>query len=309
MMLLVCSQDQSLLKEKLEHYRKGFSLKYDAAGLNCSVFDYTELDAALEEARSAPFLAEKRLVQISGIPNLKKADREHLFEVLEALSEDVVLLLSLADGVDTEKHELTTFISEHGKVEHLKAYSERDFAQMAAKELQSAGIDMPTAQIQELARRAAGDLGQLRSSIEALKAYGSVPSPEVFDALTPVSHEDKLFAFIDAASGSNAGRARELLTHERAQATDDGALFGMLLRQAHLLYAVHMAPNSGAGDLGVPPFAVRKLQSAARSFSNEAIVNLRSSSVKLDKQMKTGVLTPAQAVDALFDAFFVDKTY
>jgi DNA polymerase III delta subunit len=307
MMLLICSQDRSLLKERLAHYRKGFSLKYDASGLNCSVFDYGELDAAIEEARSAPFLADKRLVQISNIPKLKKAERESFFSHLEKLSDDLVLLLSFAEGVDESKHELCGFIEAHGKIERLKSYSEQDFMSMAANELSSAGIELPRPQIEQLARRCAGNLEALRSALDAIKAYGAAPSPDVFDALTPVSHDDKLFAFIDACSGSSAEQAYRLLKHERAQDTDDGALFGMLIRQVHLMYAAHMAPSAGVGELGMPPFAVRKLRTALNRYSDSQIVELRRSAIRLDRQMKTGVLSVSQAVNALFEAFFVDN--
>ena len=86
MRIFVHGSQDYLVRRKVEELKKAFQAKFDSSGMNLVELPSSKGGLSLPEAanaiKTAPFLAEKRMVVLSGLLGLKKADAEEWVELL-----------------------------------------------------------------------------------------------------------------------------------------------------------------------------------------------------------------------------------
>lgn len=321
MRIFVHGSQNYLVRRKVEELKKAFQTKFDESGMNLVEFPSGNQKLSLAEAANAiktpPFLAPKRMVVLSGLLSLKKADAEEWVELLQSIPSDVIVVL--VDGVSVAKatkHYLFKMVSE--KDDPIYAFDSLTPAQLNAWATRLvAHLEMaisPTL-LRETIAMVGSDLSQLRLELHKLASFadGKEVTKEIIAVLVHANFDDQMFALMDAIGAGQKSRALNLLEQQRLFGTGNGQLFGMLSRQVRLLLGARLAMDENpmiskaalAKVLKVHSFVAQKTLGQAKNLATERLMQLHQQAMNDDLAWKTGGINETTAVDRLVAGFLL----
>lgn len=259
-----------------------------------------------------------------------KMDKKKFLELLDALPESTVLLLSLWDApfkrgklwewdVLTEKHWLVKW----GKAEFpgespMPAIQRpgfalpqlRDMPVWIQKRVQREGGQISPQAASALANQVGNDTRMASNEIIKLLTYVNFERPvelEDVDLLTAQMGQADIFEMVDAM-GSGNGRLASRDLHILLDQQEPIQIFGMVVRQFRLLLQVREALDEGihsqalAGELHLHPFVAEKLAGQARRFTLERLEDIYHRLLKMDEESKSGGAPLDVSMDTLIAA-------
>ncbi|MBI3331735.1 DNA polymerase III subunit delta [Candidatus Peregrinibacteria bacterium] len=259
-------------------------IRLDAAGLSFGAF--------LDEAASAPFIAEKRLIVLQGTPKFLK---EETLSIPEHLHPDAVLLI--ADGKPDKR---LSAVKELQKFSTLKEFPLLDRKALDAwidQHAKSLGTSIAPPARAHLVAIVGEDQEMLASELTklTLAATGRAITSEDIDMLAMPSGEQEVWTLTNLLS---AGKKREALAYARSlqeRGTTAQSLWAILLWMLENLTLVAAAaaanernPGKIASQLGVPFPSVRTLMPLASVIDPVALRSFVSQVVSDDIELKTG---------------------
>ncbi len=301
----------------LERMRTGLGEDGD---LSRSEFDGgdTTVPEALAAVKSLPFLAEKRLVIVTGLirqtgrmrggkraaerliaelPNLPSYARLVLVEDPELAASNQVLKAAqkMKNGFIKEfraPQNLARWIIDRAKSEYDVA-----IAPSAAQAIASV--------VDDDLRRADNELFKLAAYVDGERAIDEADVA----ALTPYLPEANVFEMVDALAKGDGKRALELIKQSlRDDPREAGfRLFGLIVRQFRLLAMTRDHLDRGgrphapaiAKAVGVPPFVAGRLAAQAGRFRAAELDAILKRLQQYDQDMKTGRIDARLALDLL----------
>ena len=265
----------------------------------------------LDEVGVMPFLAEKRLVIVDGVP---KATKEEV-QALEASIHPATVLLFVDPSPDkrlggTKQLFVIAATKEFATVKGQK------LLQWISSEAQRLGMSLGRGAAELLVERLGDDQGSILTELEKLSmaVQGRPLSPEDVDVQTIPTDEGVVWTMTDLVS---AGRKKEALAYAKRlleRGSDAYGLWAILLSMLKNVLLVRAAvddrlssPRDIAERTGVHPFALRSLQSYAASCSRMELERAVRWAVESDVQLKTGGYRATdeapQEIQALIDRF------
>ena len=288
------------------------------AEMNISEYEGEEVSVAkvLNDVRSFPFLADKRLVIVKGfVAALQrnaagKSDLEDLLVAVPDLPAHARLVLVEREDLRSNAKIVKT-AQEHGYCKQFSAPKDTTqwIRQRAESEYQ-AQIE-PAAAV-ALASVTGSDLRRADNELVKLVSYvdGERPITEADVALlTPYVAEANVFDMVDAIATGN-GRVAISLMHSvlEQDPSDPGfRLYSLIVRQFRLLLLVREHLESGgsannndiARALGIHPYPAGKLAVQSRRFDVAQLEAIFRRLQRYDQDMKTGKITPRLALELL----------
>lgn len=308
MLLFVYGDDGVHVAEKLKQLRMHYLTKIDPSGTNLSEFPSPGSSTfafpdVLQAVQSAPFLAEKRMVVVKGLLDMKKADVKPWIEGLSRTpTSTIVVLVDEISQKDAEKHALFVALKTQAEVHHY-AQVKREGAALEAwvvEQAKEAGANMDRALASVLIARVGDDVWRLRNEVQKLASYGSPITKETIGLLVSREVDGNIFAFVDAVCRRETSRALERLEDERLAGSADLYVLAMLARHIRLLLQIRTALDEGGGgerQLGMHPYVLQKTLPQAKMTSVSVLSRWHRLLAQLDRDAKRGAIDPRLAVD------------
>ena len=268
-----------------------------------TVDDKTSPSDILQEVNASPFLAVKRFVLVK---NPVSAGSTELIESLtdlvenETIPETTIILISesaLPKKLTKAPKALHAALAGAKFAQEFAAASGKDLGTWIQRQLQTKEITIDRDALIALSD-ACNSQTEASQYVDQLASYvaeaGHITLADV-NTCVPGSSADDLFGLIDAVIARRGNQAFTKLYQQYGAGTEAGQIVAMLIKQVRMLVAVCDAVERGHSDqktiassLGLHPFVVKKLFTAARGTNLEKAKQLHAELLALDKELKTG---------------------
>lgn len=261
--------------------------------------DAERIDGSTLELKQLPDLlmgvtlfADKRLVIIKNLSDNKDV-WANFGDWLSRISDDIEVIL-----VDSKPDKRTVTYKELKKqatIIEAAAWTDRDIAKAEKWVLGEAGrlnVALDTKHAQLIVRRVGPDQWQLFHALEKL-ALAEKITVETIELLIDATPAENVFNLFDAALRGNREKVTEMV--RSLELTEDPyRLFALLSGQAFQLAAVVAAGpgDNVAKDFGIHPYAVSKLEPAAKELGRTGAKKIIAAFAKADDDMKLSRAEP-----------------
>lgn len=330
-LIVLRGDEPTRTKELILSYREALG-DPSMADLNTTLIegDALNLEVLRTDVLTMPFLSERRLVIVSNLRaylgKAKKEERQTLLDLLTALPDTALLVLTIEDISKRKRGELTWENEKsygwlnawakqnRDKVEWVDCPLPSD-AEMAtwilkqAKQMQG-GFEPSAANL--LASYIGNNTLRARQEIEKLITYvgpSRVVTANDVVLLTAQEQEGNIFSFTDALGERDSAKALAQFEILQDQA-DIVELAPMIHRQFRLLIQVREILDEGGRSANIEkelnqfPFIAEKLSKQAKMFSMSQLLAIYKRLLKIDEDMKTGGMPG----DVAFELFIADLT-
>lgn len=283
------------------------AIREDENEFSYSVYDLeeTELDAAVEDAETMPFIGERRVVIAKNpyfLTSEKKKEKvEHRFEKFEQYIKNpapfTVFVLFLPHEKLDERKKLTKQIKKNATVVEMNSFSEEETVGWIKEKAKQENIEIEEEAVLELMKKTAGNLMVMNKEIDKLCTYvgsGNIITVQTVHELVFRSLEQNVFELIDAVVKKNAEEAFRIYYDLIKMNEEPVKILSLLAQQFRLLLQVKELAKSGYGqaqiaqNLKVHPFRIKLAMQKSRSFQEEELQNILKSLAETDYEIKSG---------------------
>ncbi|MCL2352030.1 MAG: DNA polymerase III subunit delta [Firmicutes bacterium] len=263
------------------------------------------IDAAL----TAPFLAETRVVVVSGSGLFspgRKDDSEHIARFLDETPESTALIFA-EDGVD-RRGKLYKKLAEQGEVAEFKTPGEKDMINWICGEAEKAGKTLTRSCAAVLLRTVAQDMYSVKNELGKLTAYvgerREIAAADVGAVCSP-SLAARVFDLTDAVGGKNVKAALDIYNNMLIMREEPLRILSMIARQFRIMLqcAGLAAKGFGMGEisdrLSLRGFAAEEYlrQGAGRTLRD--MRKALEDCLETDVAVKTGLVGDRLGVEML----------
>lgn len=279
------------LEKELLRWKTGFCEKHGME--NFLQLDSREatLSQLMDAVSVLPFIAEKRLVIIRGLPKIEKEDFASFTENIHPQ-----VLVLIVESKPDKRLGITKVITELAKKKEFKPLTIRELTLWAKDVAAREGALLTDAAWQALLDITGANQWVLDTEIRKLSIYalGDI-TPEHVDILAIPSGEQVVWKLTDLIGSRNAEKALQFLDNRLERGEDAYGLWVILLNMIKNTTLVWSGVQEGlqgekriADAFGMHPFAVRGLLPLARSLSAEQMSELVEFGAQADIAVKTG---------------------
>ncbi len=309
-LFLFTGEDSYRLRQQAKAWKEAFAQKH--GNMNLAVLDaqetsLNEISAALS---ALPFLGEKRLVFIHGLPEAPKtrnADKvskkdEEREQKLKKFAQGLAALpqSTIAVFIQPNPDKRKAFFKALGQVAETKTFDPLEgsaLIQWLLQEAASKGARMDRPVAEALAAMVGGDLWRLSQEVAKLATYasGQPVTKAMVEALAVPVFQSNIFHFTDALAARNHKGAIRQLHQMGATGESLVPAVYMIARQFRLLLQAqaYFAERAGATPAGLSaslklhPFVARKLADQIRAFRFEQLKAAHQRLLEIDTDLKT----------------------
>ena len=283
---LLLGNDEERKARGTERLRKGRPVEaYDAAE--------TGPEAVISACNSYSLFGEGAFVVVRDLDAWNAAQKAKMVDYLNDPAPDADLVLLGKKLGAREK--LLTAVKKAGEVHSFEQPTGKALARWAVSYAQDQGARMPEDVSDELVARCSNDKARVSREIEKLALYTDEPvAMEDLEALCPPDLQSNIFAFVDALSARDQGRALNLLETLVDAGEPPLRIVHMIRRQfrllarARTLFANGASRSEVASMLKIPPFVARKLEEQARNVSEDDLERTLVLTLGLEGGLKGG---------------------
>lgn len=288
--------------------------------MNVASYDLEEvgLDVALDDAQSAPFFGERRLVFLtkpgfltgaSGRGKVKQ-DPSLLQNYLATPQPSTVLvILAPYEKLDGRKGVVKALKKQAVQVS-AAPLSEQDSRRLIQASVQAAGFHFGPGALDELVRRTNADYGRMLARLKQLELLDYQQreiSRESVAGLVPQSLDENVFDLVQAVLQRRQTAALELYRQLIAAQQSPLQINAVLLGQFRLLLQVKILASRGLSQptlvkqLRVHPYRIKLALQTGRRFSMAALVQAYLGLVRVERALKNSSRSP----ELLFQLFLL----
>lgn len=309
--------EEPLLADEILAVLREAAVPREARDFNASFYSGDDEAARqfLAQARSYPFLSERRLVVVRRFEKMSFRDprAEAAFvEYLQAPTPSTVLVLAAAK-LD-RRLKLTQSIEKHARVVRAEAPPAAALPDWVRRRFAALGVQAQAAACALLVELVGDSLLDLRNEAEKVALrYGAKGSigPDEVQATVGQYRQEEVWAINRELRADNMGGFLEALARVLEVDDDPVRIVAVLARQVNNLLRLKLLQDRGVrrGDelarkLELPPFAVTGLLSQASSFSKKQLALWLRNLQHADVQMKSLTLPSRWVLErALVNSF------
>ena len=340
MFLLLYGPDDFSATEELARLRATGGFEHNQDTFDGQTADLGTLRAVCD---TMPFLSERRLVILNGLPKRKRTAKGEasedgdesndtpppetgkrkakgpdpkafiagLAEYVPHVPETTVLVVLVPEALE-ETHPLVVAAKRYGTA---RAYTPPKGAALEdwlAKRAKASGATLTREAARLLVESLGADLRPLALEVDKLATYagqGGQITVETVRALTPVARQGYIFDLTDALARRDRARALTLLHELLAQGESPLGIVAITASQTRAMLKVKslgergMRPFQIAQQTGLNPFVVEKSLPLARKFTFEELEATHRRLLDVDLALKRSRMTPEMALDLLVMEF------
>lgn len=318
MVYLVLGTQQVLLDEAVQQFIKLVPPEQRVMNVGRYDMETTPVATALDDAMSAPFFGERRLVLVNKpffLTNERgKGKVDHdipgLLTYLEHPEPSTTLVfLAPYEKLDGRK-KVVKKLKKSAVVVDAAPLDERQARQQVVRELKLAGFTIDQAAMDELVQRTNADYGLMKANTEKLKilAYQEKHiDSSMVQNLVPQSLDENVFDLVTAVLKHNQPRSLSLYQQLLAGQQQPLQINAVLVSQFRLLIQLKVLAHRGlsqgsmASQLNVHPYRVKLGLRTVRQFSMMALENAYLGLINIERSLKTTQRDP----ELLFQLFML----
>ncbi len=260
----------------------------------------------LGASRTLPMMAKRRLVIVRDADGLDAKALEALSPYVASPVPETVLAF-VAEKADMRMKFFTTF-KKRGVLLKLDPLMDRQLPAFLRSEAQARGLRFEAGAAELIAEEVGADLGQLVDAVERLELYlggrKMIGAADV-EAVVATTRTRSVFELTDALGAGETARAMTALGSlmaAREPALKVLALVGRTVRQLLVLRAL-LDRRAGRSEqleaLKIPPFALDKLDAAARRLEAGPLRAMHAAVYRADRTLKSSRLPPERVMELL----------
>lgn len=279
------------LEKELQRWKKAFSDKHGPENLQEISGKDATVSTLLDAVSTMPFIAEKRLVVIRGIPRIEKEDFR---SVAEAVHPQVIVVI--ADAKPDKRLSVTKEVTAAAELKSFPPLSPMELYSWAKTCVSGLGSSIDRPAFDRLLSITGEDQWVLDSELRKLADYsGAAITVEHVDELAVPSGEQVVWKLTDLIGSGRADAALAFLRTQLDRGEDPYGLWVILLNMIKNLALVWSALDAGLRDersissaFSMHFLSVRGLLPLARTLDRSRVKTLVMWASDADIALKTG---------------------
>ena len=302
---LITGKEQVFIKEIQKSFKEIMSA--EEREMNFSNFDLEEVSIAdlINEAISAPFFGERRLVFaqhpyfLTGekTKNVIEQNVDLLIKYIQDPTPSTILVIFASyDKLDARK-KITKQLKKLATVVDAGQMEGPVLNRTIKADLNKAGYEIEPAALELLINKTKGNYSLITNQLDKLQLY-SLQTKKIdqtaVNELVPQSLEDNVFDLTTQILNKNIYKAEELYNQFLLQKIDPILLVAIIISQLRLLIQIQILSEKGlsegtiAKNLRLNPYRVKYSYRQAKSLNRKRLQVMYSDCVNLDYQIKSG---------------------
>lgn len=300
---LLCGEETYLRNQYKKRLRDALVVEGDT--MNYSYYEGKEINprSVIDLAETLPFFADRRVIMIENSGFFKnKCD-----EITDYISEiaETTCLIFVETEID-KRNRLYKEVKKHGLIVEFSVQKEDTLMKWVLGILKKEGKNIARDTLQTFLAKTGNDMQIIKNELDKLIVYTNgrdVILSEDVEAVCITQTTNKIFEMINAVAEGKQKKALELYEDLLALKEPPMRILFLIARQFHQLYQVKLLSEEGlsSGEIakkaGIVPFAMKKYQAQAKSFSKEELRMAVEECVEAEEQVKTGKMGDRLAVE------------
>jgi DNA polymerase III delta subunit len=292
-LFLFTGENTFTLQEELSRWKKNFLEKHGEANFQVVSGKELKWSDLLDETRATPFLGEKRLIIIEGLPSkVTKEELELLVNEMHPSS-----LVAFVDPKPDKRKSSTKFLIKHAEVKSFNLLTPKQLVSWLIALAQDHEVSLLPDVAAHLVARVGSDQWHLKQEVLKLFAYAESNSPtrEDVDVVSLPSQKHTIWILSDMIG---RGQIEEAVTFSRTlhESGEDAFslwnIFLWIMKNMATLWIFQSEKNLPLGALskeaGVPFPSVQSLLPALKNMNKEQMEEIVERVVAADEALKTG---------------------
>ncbi len=275
--------------------RKARSVEKLRKGRPVDAYDATETspEEVISACNSYSLFGDGAFVLLRNLDAWNAAQKAKIVDYVKSPSPEADLVM-LGEKLGA-REKLLAAVKKAGEVHNFEQPTGKALARWAVDYAKKQDLSMPEDVAKELVARCSNDKVRVSRETEKLALYASgTATLDDVEALCPPDLQSNIFAFVDALSAGDRGRALKLLEALIGTGEPPLRLVYMIRRQfrflarARALFAGGASRGEVAGALKVPPFVARRLEEHGRNLSEDDLERALALTLALESGLKGG---------------------
>lgn len=302
---LLCGEEAYLRNQYKKRLRDALAEEGDT--MNYSYYEGKDINpkAVIDMAETLPFFADRRVLMVEN-SGFFKNKCEEMADYVSAIPESTCMIFAETE-VD-KRNRLYKEVKKYGRVVEFGAQKEETLLKWVLGMLKKENKGITRETLMLFLAKTGTDMQSIKNELEKLLAYtierDSITLEDV-EKVCVTQTTNRIFDMINAIAEGNQKKAMELYEDLLALKEPPMRILFLIARQFHQLYQLKMLSKEGlpaseiAKQAGIVPFAMKKYQAQAKSFTEEALREAVEECVAGEEAVKTGVMTDRLAVELL----------
>jgi DNA polymerase-3 subunit delta len=306
-LLLLYGQESYLLNRSL-HLLLETTVPEEARDFNLQTFYAKEsaVDVIVDNARTFPVFAPRRVVVVRDIDKFKADDLDGLLAYVKDPVPETCLIL-IADKIDKRK-KFFQAVQKNGELVEFKALYDNQIPAFVKEQVAAAGFRMTEDAMAEFSRRSGTNLQEIVGELEKLFQYigdKQVVDTEDVQAIVSDTKVDTVFDMTNAIGQRRAGEAIRLLRRLLDDNLAPLMILSMLTRHFRQLWMARELLDDQVGRagvskrLGINPYFVDGIMSQSRLFERSDYRVAFERFLAIDLALKSGGGQPDALLEGL----------
>lgn len=302
---LLCGEEAYLRNQYKKKLRD--ALVMDGDTMNYSYYEGKDINprAVIDMAETLPFFADRRVLMVEN-SGFFKNKCEELADYVSVIPESTCFIF-----VETEIDKRSRFYKEvkkYGRVVEFGIQKDDVLIKWILGMLKKEGKNITKETLQTFLTKTGSDMQLIKNELDKLVSY-----TEGRDVITTADVEhvcitqttNKIFDMINAVAEGNQKKALELYEDLLSLKEPPMRILFLIARQFNQLYQLKLLTKEGmpsseiAKQAGIMPFAMKKYQAQAKSFSEEELRTAVEECVASEEAVKTGMMNDRLSVELL----------
>ena len=309
-LFLFTGEETYLLQKQIRAWKDAFIEKHGDINLAFFDADDTPINDIMAAIEATPFLGDKRLIFVHGLPDSPKTrnpdevtkkdeKREEELKKMEKGLEDIPdtsVVVFVQPNPDKRRSFYKKLMSE-ADVKEFSPLQGASLTRWIQNEMKGKGISITDDLAEYLVSLTGQNLWRLAQEIDKIASYLSEGplKKDVIDQLVVPTLEANIFHFTDALGAKDSRKAIQKLHVTMAAGENLRPVFYMIVRQFRLLLqasayvsgAVSSNPTAFAAAFKLHPFVARNTLTQVKRFSRPELERAYQKLLAIDTELKT----------------------
>lgn len=302
---LLCGEEAYLRNQYKRRLREALLPADDT--MNCSVYEGKDINprAVIDMAETMPFLAERRVLLIENSGFFKNKCDE-LADYIAVIPETTCLVF--AETEIDKRSRLYKEVKKHGRVVEFGIQKEDTLMKWILGMLKKEGKQITKETMHTFLGKTGNDMQLIKNELDKLAAYTDgrdVITTEDVEHVCITQTTNRIFEMINAIAEGNQQKALALYEDLLSLKEPPMRILFLIARQFKQLYELKLLSKEGlpsseiAKQAGIMPFAMKKYQAQAGSFTEEELRAAVEECVAGEEAVKTGAMGDRLSVELI----------
>lgn len=302
---LLCGEEAYLRNQYKKRLKDAMTDEGDT--MNYSYYEGKDVNprAVIDMAETLPFFAERRVLMIENSGFFKNKCDE-LADYVSSIPESTCLIF-----VETEidkRSRLYKEVKKYGRVVEFGIQKEDTLVKWILGMLKKEGKSITKETLQLFLTKTGSNMQTIKNELDKLISFTEgkeVITSEDVEQVCVAQTTNKIFDMINAIAEGNRKKALELYEDLLSLKEPPMRILFLIARQFHQLYQLKLLAKEGvasseiAKQAGIMPFAMKKYQAQAKSFSEEELRQAVEECVDAEEAVKTGAMNDRLSVELI----------